>query len=175
MIETENLVIRKHIEADREDLHSYLSLPEIYRFEPGGPVTLREAGELVKERMEGDDFFPVILKSEGKQIGHLYFHRKDPAEFRIWELGFIFNPAYQNRGYCTEASKAMIGHGFASLNAHKIVAYCNPLNAASWKVLEKIGMKREGLLRKNAFFRKDEEGNPLWHDCSVYGILREDY
>ena len=66
--------------------------------------------------------FAVVLKGENKVIGHLYFHRTEPKEFLTRELGFIFNPNYQNRGFCTEASK----------------------NIASWKVLEKIGMKNDG-------------------------------
>ena len=106
-------------------------------------------------------------------IGHLYFHQTDPEKYLTWELGFIFNPGYQNKGFCTEASKAIVQYGFKKLNAHRIVAYCNPHNIPSWKVLEKTGMKKEGHFRKRAFFREDKNGKPIWHDSFAYGILNE--
>lgn len=84
---------------------------------------------------------------------------------------FIFNPKYQNKGYCTEASAALIEYAFNSLSAHKVVAYSNPKNIASWKVLEKLGMEREGHFKERGFFRCDPKGKPIWHDCFAYGVL----
>jgi RimJ/RimL family protein N-acetyltransferase len=88
-----------------------------------------------------------------------------------WELGYIFNPKFQNQGFCAEASSAVIEYAFQEMDVHKVVAFCNPKNIPSWKLLEKIGMEREGFFKQKAFFRKDDEGNPLWHDCYAYGIL----
>lgn len=175
MIETERLEIRRFQERDWQDLFQYLSLPEIYAFEPGEPITETQARELAAQRSRTDDFLAVVLKAEKKMIGHLYFHHTEPKEFLTWELGYIFNPAYHSRGYCTEASRRMLRYGFQKLGAHRITAYCNPLNTASWRVLEKAGMSREGYFRKRAFFRKDAEGRPIWHDCCAYGILQEDF
>jgi RimJ/RimL family protein N-acetyltransferase len=56
---------------------------------------------------------------------------------------------------------------------HRVVSHCNPQNVASWKLLEKIGFHREGLLRKNIYFRKDEAGNPLWWDSYAYARLED--
>jgi ribosomal-protein-alanine N-acetyltransferase len=134
-------------------------------------VTMAEAQRLARERAAGIDFCAVVLKAENKMIGHLYFHQIDPKEFMTWELGFILNPKYQGKGYCTEASRALVEYAFAFWKAHKVVAFCNPLNIASWKVLEKIGMKREGCFEKKAFFKRDAAGNPIWHDCRAYGLL----
>ncbi len=170
-IETGNLIIRNHIESDWKYLYEYLSLPEVYEFEPGNPVTVEEAKAMIVERCKGNDFLAVVLKNSGHMIGPLYFHHTEPEHFLTWELGFIFNPEFQNQGYCTEASSAVIRYVFKEWNAHKVVAFCNPGNIASWKVLEKTGMEREGVFRQKGFFRKDEEGNPLWHDCYAYGIL----
>lgn len=171
MIETKRLIIRKHKIADWNYLHSYLSLSEIYEFEPGEPINEAQAKEITKERADGNDFFAVDLKDSGYMIGHLYFHRSDPKDFMTWELGYIFNPKFQNQGYCTEASSAIINYSFKELNAHKVVAFCNPRNTPSWKVLEKIGMEREGFFKQKAYFRRDDNGIPLWHDCYAYGIL----
>lgn len=175
ILETERTLIRNFNETDWKDLYEYLSLPETYIYEPGSPVDEAEAESMCRERSESLQFMAVELKNENKMIGHLYFNRSDPEEFMTWELGYIFNPVYQNRGYCTEASRRIIDYAFRELGAHRINAYCNPLNEASWKVLEKCGMIREGYFRKKAFFRKDSEGRPLWHDCYAYGILAEDF
>ncbi len=171
MIETSRLMIRNFAEADAEDLYAYLSLPDTYRFEPGAPISREEAQALAKERSSGERFFAVILKSENTMIGHLYFDKIEPAAFMTWELGYILNPRYRNNGFCTEAAQALVDYGFRSLHAHRIVAHCNPLNYPSWRVLEKIGMEREGHFRKKAFFRRDADNNPLWHDCYAYGIV----
>jgi [ribosomal protein S5]-alanine N-acetyltransferase len=174
MIETERLLIRGHLPGDWRDLFEYLSLPATYIFEPGHPITEDEAKKLSSERSQGEAFLPVVLKNENKMIGHLYFNHLVPKEFMTWELGYIFNPACHNHGYATEAARAIITYGFEHLQAHRIVAHSNPKNTASIRVLEKIGMEKEGYFRKKAFFRKDGNGNPLWHDCVSYGILERE-
>jgi RimJ/RimL family protein N-acetyltransferase len=174
MLETDRLIIRKFIPADWQDLYEYLSLPETYRFEPGEPVSIEQAQQITRERSQGNDFFAVVLKSNQRMIGHLYFNQVEPIEFLTWELGYIFNPAYQCQGYCTEAAQRMLEYGFRDLRAHRITAYCDPDNPASWKVLEKIGMEREGFFKQKAFFRRNNLGQPIWHDCLAYGILSKE-
>ena len=173
MLETERLIIRSHIEADWQDLYEYLSLEQTYVFEPGKPISESEARQITADRAQGKDFLAVVLKCMHKVIGHLYFHHTEPGEYLTWELGYIFNPEFHNRGYCTEASRSIIVYAFKTLHAHKVVAYCNPLNPASWKVLEKCGMRREGHFLQKAFFRRDVNGRPVWHDCYAYGILAD--
>ena len=171
MLETERLLIRKFDANDWQDLYEYLSLQEIYRFEPGEPINAEQARQLAGERSQADNFFAVVLKSGRKMIGHLYFEQIEPQKFLTWELGYIFNPAFQRQGYCTEAARRIVEYGFKDLHAHRITAFCDPANPASWKVLEKIGMQKEGYFNQNAFFRRDSQGQPVWHDCLAYGIL----
>ena len=57
---------------------------------------------------------------------------------------------------------------------HRVFAECNPENAASWHLLERLGFRREGLLRQNIFFRRDGDGRLVWQDTCVYARLRED-
>ncbi len=170
---TDRLLIRTHSPRDWQDLFEYLSLRRTYDFEPGTPITKEEAMRMANDRSSGEDFLPVVLRENDKMIGHLYFRQTEPREFLSWELGYIFNPAYHNMGYATEASRAILDYGFDELKAHRIVAYCDPRNVASWRVLEKIGMEREGYFRQKAFFKRDADGKPLWHDCCVYGILEK--
>lgn len=170
-METPRLILRKHTENDWKDLFGYLSLPQTYIFEPGEPIDSTQAKRLAKERSKGTHFLAVELKENRKMIGHLYFKQIPPDHFMTWELGFIFNPAYHNKGYCTEAAKKLIEYAFQELNAHRIIAYCNIKNIASWRVLEKIGMRREALNLQKGYFRKDEKGSPLWFDSYQYAIL----
>jgi ribosomal-protein-alanine N-acetyltransferase len=174
MINTSRLLIRQFQEQDYTSLFEYLSNPSIYRFEPGEPISLEKAKELASERAQGNDFWAVILKGDQKLVGHLYFKQLEPKEFQTWELGYIFNPAFHNRGYATESASGLVHYGFMQFGIHRVIAHCNPENAASWKVLEKIGMRREGYFRKNVFFRTAKDGSPLWVDSFEYAILKED-
>jgi len=175
MLTTERLIIRPFLESDYKDLHEYLSLKETYRFEPGDPITLEVAKKLCVERAKGTNFWAAVLKENNKLIGHVSFFQTEPIFFLTWEIGYIFNPAYQNKGYATEAARAIVNHAFKELGAHRVIGCCNPENVPSWKVLEKCGMRREGYFRKKAFFRRNEHGEPLWFDSYEYAVLAEDY
>lgn len=174
MITTSRLLIRQFQEQDYISLFEYLSNPIIYRFEPGEPISLEKARVLTLERVPKTEFWAVVLKDAQKLVGHLYFKQIDPKAFLTWELGYIFNPAFQGKGYATEAAYALIRYGFENLGIHRVIAHCNPENVASWRVLEKIGMKREGQFRKNVFFHTAPDGSPLWIDTYAYAILKED-
>ena len=174
MIDTLRLVIRQFQEQDYPSLFEYLSNPVIYQFEPGEPISLEKAKELTLERAQGTNFWAVIRKGDQKMVGHLYFEQIEPKEYLTWELGYIFNPAIHNQGYATESDDGLVRFGFTHLGIHRVIAHCNPENIASWKVLEKIGMKREGFFRKNVFFRTNPDGSPIWIDTYEYAILKND-
>ena len=175
MLTTERLIIRPYTKNDFEDYYLFMSLPETYRFEPGQPISLSDAKKFCRE-FDGKmapGFFAAELNENRKVIGHVSFFPKGPPDFKTWEVGYIFNPTYQNKGYATEATKAVIRYAFNELGAHRVTAGCSPDNIGSWKVLEKCGMKREGLEKKN-FLHHDENGNPVWFDSYSYAILDEE-
>jgi RimJ/RimL family protein N-acetyltransferase len=176
MLKTDRLIVRSFRESDYTDLFEYLSLEETYRYEPGDPISVEEAEEIAANRSNKVNWWAVILMNDNKEklIGHISLFQVEPEVFRTWEIGYIFNPVYQNRGYATEACQAVIDYTFTKLNAHRIVAFCTPANKASWRVLEKCGLTREGLLRKNTYFRTDDNGEPLWLDSFEYAVLADD-
>jgi len=174
MIFTERLNVRPFLENDYQDLYEYLSLEETYRFERGEPISFDKAKEFAREWAKGKNFWAATLKENNKLIGHVSLFPERPEVFKTWQIGYIFNPAYHNKGYATEASLAVIKYVFYNMGAHRVVAYCSPDNIPSWKVLEKCGMKREGLLRKDFILNEDKNGRPIWLDSYVYGILAED-
>ena len=173
-INTARLLLRNFRENDFEDLFEYLSQEITYKYEPGKPISREEAISISHERAIGKDFIAVELKEERKLIGHVYFKAIEPEELKTWELGYIFNPKYQRMGYATESVKAIIKYGFEDLRIHRIFAHCNPKNRTSWKLLERVGMRREGSFKKNIFFVKDEKGNPCWKDTYEYALLSEE-
>ena len=56
-----------------------------------------------------------------------------------------------------------------------VTAECNPMNVRSWKLMERLGMRREGEFRQNVYFRKDSDGNPVWQDTYQYAILANEW
>ena len=171
-IKTKRLLIRNFTEDDCNDLYEYLSDKETYKYEPGEPITIETAKILCNERSNDSKFLAIQLKK--KVIGHIYFGQIKPKKLIIWETGFIFNRKYQGKGYATESLMAIIEYGFKNMNVHKVIAHCNPKNVSSWRLLERVKMKREGRLRANIYFHNDENGTPIWLDTYEYGLLKSD-
>ena len=173
-IATARLSVRPFRPEDAGDLYEYLSAAEIYRFEPGAPVDREQARQMAADLAASPDFWAVELAAAGKQIGQIYLKHIEPLELLTCELGYILNPAYQRQGYAAEAAAALVDHAFIVRRMHRIYAHCNPENVASWKLLERLGFRREGLLRQNVFFRRDAVGAPLWTDTCVYARLADE-
>jgi RimJ/RimL family protein N-acetyltransferase len=173
-IHTKRLIVRSFHAADADDLYEYLSDPQTYIYEPGEPITANLAGAIAADIATSPDFWAVEIAATGKQIGQIHLKHVEPHELMTCELGYIFNPRYQHQGYASEAVAALVAHAFAKRTMHRIYAHCNPKNSASWKLLERVGFRREGLLRQNIFFRCDAAGAPLWTDTYVYARLATD-
>lgn len=171
-MDTIRLKLRRFLPDDWQDLFEYLSQKEVVKFEPYDVFTQEQAKQEAINRSSNPDFWAVCLQGSGKLIGNIYLAKQ---EFDTWELGYVFNCTYQGNGYATEATKALIDHLFANSNARRIIAMCNPLNTASWKLLERLNMRREGHLLKNIWFFKDENGSPIWQDTYEYAILKEEW
>jgi RimJ/RimL family protein N-acetyltransferase len=107
-------------------------------------------------------------------IGQIYLAQIEPAAHLTCELGYILSPAYQRQGYGSEAAAALVRQALTAGGMHRVAAHYNPENTASWRLLEKIGFRREGLLRQNVFFRRDAAGAPLWTDTCVYALLADE-
>lgn len=175
IFETERLIIRKFSIDDWKDLYEYLSDESVVKYEPYDVLSEEACRQEAKNRSENPAFLAVCLKESSKLIGNLYFEQQGPKEFLTWELGYVFNPAYQHKGYATESCREIICYAFEHFKAHRIIAMCNPENSASWRLMERLQMRREGYFKKKAFFKRDEKGEPIWHDSYEYGLLAEEY
>lgn len=172
MITTQRLLIRRFTPKDGNDLYAYLSDPNVVCYEPYDVWTLEECLKEAARRAADDAFYAVCLNENHRLIGNLYLERQ---EFDTFELGFVFHPYYQGKGYAYESSRALMQYAFDVLSARRIIARCNPKNEKSWHLLERLGMRREGHFLKPNFFKRDENGEPIWHDTYAYAMLSEEW
>jgi RimJ/RimL family protein N-acetyltransferase len=111
--------------------------------------------------------YAVCLRTTAELIGAIGIVIKKDHD--LGEIGYWIGVPYWNQGYCTEAAKAIIQYGFNDLQLNRIGAIHYTRNPASGRVLEKAGMKFEGI-RPQAMKRWG-----VYVDVACYGILREDY
>jgi ribosomal-protein-alanine N-acetyltransferase len=112
--------------------------------------------------------FAITLSNTGSLVGAAELRAID-AEHSHAELSFWIGVEWWGQGFATEAAQALVCHGFERLNLNRILAFHMVRNPASGQVLEKIGMRREGLLRQCV--RKWNR----FEDVVVMAVLREDW
>ncbi len=176
-IETERLRLRMFTPEDFEAMYAVWTDPEVMRFihSEGWPLSREESkgllGRLI-ERFKQNNFgqWAVIYRPEEKLIGYcgLKFLDNTPEV----ELLYGISKNYWNRGLVTEAAKATLRYAFEETKLEEIVAIANPQNTGSWRVMEKAGMKREGLARHYGqevvrYSMRREEFRP---DGSLYSL-----
>jgi RimJ/RimL family protein N-acetyltransferase len=157
---------------DWRDLHEYLSDQEVVKFEPYDIYSEDQAKKEAITRSNSESFYAVCLNESGKLIGNLYLGKGD---FDTWELGYVFNRKYQGQGYATESAKALLDYAFIHFEARRMIAMCSPQNKHSWRLLERLHMRREGLLLQNIYFKTDSKGEPIWFDTYEYAILKSEW
>jgi RimJ/RimL family protein N-acetyltransferase len=175
VFETERLILRRFRPDDWRDLQAYVSQPEVTQYDFEYPSSEEGCKDLVEYFAGQEGVWAVCLKAGGRLIGHVVSNRMGPAEFLNWDLGFIFSPAYESRGYATEACRAVVEHTFTALGAHRIESHCHPDNDRSWRLLERLGMRREGHHVRSVFLRRAADGSPQWCDSLDYALLREEW
>lgn len=111
--------------------------------------------------------FAVMLKGTRQLIGSVGLTTN--TEFNNAELGYWISKEFRDHGFATEASARAIAYGFEELELKRIFAHYMVFNPASGKVMEKLGMKKEGVMRSHVM------KNGKYTDIVYYGILREEY
>ena len=174
-IVTRRLVLRDFTMDDAPAVHVYGSDPEVVRYMPWGPNTWTDTQDFLRRTLDNQKADPrgafglaVTLASTGELIGASGIRITSPM-LREAIMGYSYRRDVWNRGYATEAAKALVAFGFEKLGMHRIFAYCDVANLASVRVLEKVGMEREGLLRQHMPIRGQ------WRDSYLYAILEDDY
>ncbi|MBT2689661.1 GNAT family N-acetyltransferase [Bacillus sp. ISL-47] len=167
-LKTERLKIRKFQSEDWQAVYEYTSNAAVMKYIPEGTFSEEAAKEFVdKNSGDGAKHFAVRLKDGNDLIGHISFHKYFGDH--TYEIGWVFNPKFYHKGYATEAAYAVLKYGFQELCLHRVIATCQPENPPSYRVMEKIGMRREG------FFRKCIPNGDEWWDEYYYAILKEEW
>ena len=165
LLETARMLVRDFNADDVNDLYEILGDAETMK-------NCEPAYDFERTRKFLEDFciakkgaVAAVHKDRKKVIGYILFKRWKGS---VYEIGWIFHKKYWRQGYAYESCSELIAHGFRELGIHKIVAETID-SQKSVGLMEKLGMKREGVQRKQT---KDNSGN--WADLYLYGILQSD-
>lgn len=177
IIQTERLILRKFKESDTEAFFKYRTDPQVklYQGEVWENYKFEQAVEFVKEQMNlnpdiPDTWFQIAieLKETGNLIGDCGIHTL-PQDTNQVEIGFTLAPIYQNKGFGLEAVKCLLNYIFRVLNKHRVIAVVDVRNKNSVKLLEKLGMRREGHLIKNEWYKGE------YIDEYLFAMLNEEW
>ena len=170
------VALRRFQRADVAAFVAYRSSAEVARYQNWDAPYPREEGERFVQEVQrqhpdtaGEWYqFAVALRATGELIGDCAAmpHADDP---RQCDIGYTIAPAHQGRGYATEAARLLVGYLFTARGKHRIAAWCDPRNAASVAVLERLGMRREGHLRQSTWAKGE------WTDDLLYAVLRDEW
>lgn len=173
-IEASRIRLRYLEEADTDALFDIFSDREAMRYWSAPPFTKRsEATELLAEihdcfRQKTLFEWGIEQKYDGRIIGTATLSHLDEQNRRA-EVGYALNRQFWGRGFVNEALTALFDFAFAELNLHRIEADVDPQNAASIRVLERLGFQKEGHLRERWIVGGEIQ------DALFYGLLRREW
>jgi RimJ/RimL family protein N-acetyltransferase len=171
ILKTDRLILRPFRLADASDVQrlagdravAATTLPIPHPYEDG------MAEDWIRSQKDKDSeiVFAITHAEESYLIGAIGLNVDN--DFEHAELGYWIGKSYWRQGYATEAARAVLRYGFDMLSLHRIHSHHFAGNPASGRVMQKIGMTREGLLRQH--IKKWDQ----YEDVVMYGILRNDF
>jgi len=175
-LETERLLLRPFTPGDFDALFAMHSRPEVARYLYWEPRTEDEVRTVLEKkiasralRSEGDVLaFAVVLKETDEVVADVVLQWIS-REHGQGEIGYIVHPDHQGRGYATEACRPLLRLAFEDLNLHRVVGHLEARNAASARILEKLGMRREAHFVENEYVKGE------WQSGLIYAILDREW
>lgn len=174
-VTTERLILRLFTADDVDDMYAYQSLESVARYLYRPPRTREGCAEVVDRiatpagwSADGDDLVLAVCRAEEPGVIGDVVLKLASAHARQAEIGWTLNPAYEGRGYATEAARALAAAAFDVLGAHRVFARLDVENTGSAKVCERLGMRREAHLVEN-----DLDGE-RWGSEYIYAALAHD-
>ena len=175
-LETARLTLRKFTLDDLDAVQSYASVRENIRYMEWGPNTIEQtqaflnmAMTMAEETPCQDYQYAAILRDTGRLIGGSNLAIKGNRA----EIGWILHQDFWKQGLGPEMGRAMLGLGFDELQLHRITARCDAENYGSYRVMEKIGMRREGLFIEGRPADKLSDQN--YGDELTYAMLKDEW
>jgi len=177
-IETERLRLRRFARDDLDGLAAIQARPEVARFlywEPRGREEVEPALAkfIAEEGISGEEddeslSLAVERREDGALLGYVSIWLRS-LEHRQVEVGFVFHPDAQGRGYATEAARELLALGFERLGAHRVFGRTDARNQGSAALMRRLGMRQE------AHFREAEVFKGEWGDELVFAILADEW
>lgn len=172
-MKTTRLVIRELEASDADAVQRCAGDPQVVRYLPFGPNTPDQTRTfldrvLVAQQERPRRRYEMAVCQGDELVGCARISIGSP-EHRQGDIGYMLCRELWGRGLMTEAAEAIIQFGFDSLGLHRIWATCGTENLASARVLDKLGMRREGHLRDERLVRGK------WRDTYVYAIVEDEW
>jgi RimJ/RimL family protein N-acetyltransferase len=175
-IETECLILRKFEDRDVHDIVEFSRQADFWLarsldwLPTGASVRsyFEAQRDLQPESLPGWMNLVMELKTERKVIGCVGIGVTNKEQGQA-SIGWMLSCQYQRQGLATEASRALIDFSFHSMALHRIFARTGRANTRSWRLMERLGMRRE------AHFRQSHEVRGEWDDEFVYAILADEW
>ena len=179
-VRTERLVLRMMTLDDVDDVHAYQSIPEVCEYLLFEPRTREVMTEKIAEWSQSDtlaatgDYVELAIELPGadgdrnRVIGHIYFTISDANEL-TGEIGWSLHPAFEGRGFASEAANAMLDVAFGELGLHRVYAELDVRNTASVALCRRLGMREEALFREHMWFKG------AWSDTGIHAILDHEW
>jgi RimJ/RimL family protein N-acetyltransferase len=175
-IDTGRLLLRPFRRGDVDAVYSYRSRPDVAEYLTDSTMSHGECADAVRARAG-----QIAFSGEGDKIV-LAMERKDDARLigevsLIWrsvpdrqgEVGYILHPDAHGQGLATEGARALLAFGFEVMGLHRIYARCDARNAASAKVMKRLGMTEE------ARFREHMQLKGRWHEEVICAVLDREW
>ena len=168
-LETQRLTLRRFTSSDGPAIYRYMHDPVVTRWLPEGRLNKAGAQTFAdKNAGRRPRAFAVVERASNELVGHMDFHPWFGSA--TYEIGWAIGRPHQRRGYATEAARALLAHAFETLGCHRVIATCQPENVASWRVMDKLGMRREAHFRQGLL-----RGAGEWWDEYFYALLADEY
>lgn len=176
-VRTQRVLIRRPTAADAEPTWRYRRLEEVSRWMTSASTDL----EVYRARFESPERIgkTLLVEHDGDLVGDLMLAIEDAwAQAEVEELGkgvraelgWCLDPAYGGRGLATEAVRALIDLAFHRLGLRRVTANCFADNETSWRLMERVGMRREAYTVRDSLHRSGQ-----WLDGMMYALLAEEW
>jgi RimJ/RimL family protein N-acetyltransferase len=173
LLKTHRLVLREFRADDFDTLYDLQCRPESVRFEPDKDANdvrdyIEKALEQAQNQPRTHFRFAITIRPDDTVRGFIGL-ALNIAEIRDWEIGWFVHPDEWGKGYATEAARRVMDFAFNELDVHRMIAFCNAGNAASERVMQKLGMRHEATMLQTRLLRGQ------WCDELLYAILEKEW
>jgi len=175
-IETDRLLLRPYTSRDFDALFAMRSDPESQRYVYSEVQTEAQVRTTLAKKMaatslvsEGDVLaLAAEIRATGEMVADVILQWIS-SEHSLGEIGYGVHPAHAGRGYATEAVRPLLGIAFDGVGLHRVIGRLEARNAASARVLEKLGLRLEAHLVENEWVKGE------WQSELVYAILDREW